>query len=289
MISPQYLHTISTCHPGPFSAVAQLIDNAYDPDVKAKKFWIDKTLIKDQDCLIFMDNGKGMDYDTMHQMLSFGFSKKKTVRGHAPVGLYGNGFKSGSMRLGKDAIVFSNKASKIATPEHAESLQDILKYSLFNTKEELLTEFNVIKLSCDNSSGTRIIIWNLRRTSSGKLEFDLMKDRYDFQIPTDVCESYGEENMLLVPKSEYSLRAHSTQGMAASTAWSAGVSFQDICKAAGWSTPLTFVRFYYLDIRATPSFSVLHAGCAQKLYAETGQYGVIDHLLPKRFRRGSSF
>jgi len=29
------------------------------------------------------------------------------VNGHKPVGCYGNGFKSGSMRLGKDAIVFT--------------------------------------------------------------------------------------------------------------------------------------------------------------------------------------
>lgn len=29
------------------------------------------------------------------------------INGVAPIGMYGNGFKSGSMRLGKDAIVFS--------------------------------------------------------------------------------------------------------------------------------------------------------------------------------------
>ncbi|MCI4378211.1 hypothetical protein PGIGA_G00213220 [Pangasianodon gigas] len=86
-------------------------DNAYDPDVSATQFWIDKTVIKDLDCLIFMDNGNGMDYDEMHKMLSFGFSDKQTIRGHVPVGLYGNGFKSCSMRLGKDAIVFSKKAN----------------------------------------------------------------------------------------------------------------------------------------------------------------------------------
>lgn len=38
---------------------------------------------------------------------SFGYSDKTTVNHHAPIGIYGNGFKSGSMRLGKDAIVFS--------------------------------------------------------------------------------------------------------------------------------------------------------------------------------------
>ncbi len=44
------------------------------------------------------------------------------------------------------------------------------------------------------------------------------------------------------------LRAHSTRGMAASWALFRGVSVQDICSAASWSSPLTFVRFYMLDV-----------------------------------------
>ncbi|XP_053483634.1 MORC family CW-type zinc finger protein 3-like [Ictalurus furcatus] len=241
-VSPQYLHANSTSHTWPFSAIAELIDNAYDPDVSAKQLWIDKSVIKDQDCLIFMDNGNGMDCDEMHKMLSFGFSDKQTIRGHVPVGLYGNGFKSGSMRLGKDAIVFSKRDDTMcvgllsqtyledteaqnvivpivmftntgqtvsASPEHAESLHDILTHSLFNTKEELLSEFSVI-----DSSGTRIIIWNLRRTPSGELEFDFMKNRHDIRIPVDVYGRTGETNKrqaaggVSVPESKYSLRAY---------------------------------------------------------------------------------
>ncbi|XP_053092882.1 LOW QUALITY PROTEIN: uncharacterized protein LOC113526632 [Pangasianodon hypophthalmus] len=53
------------------------------------------------------------------------------------------------------------------------------------------------------------------------------------------------------------VKAHSTRGVAASKAFLAGVSMQDICNAAGWSTPLTFTRFYGLDMRATPGSSVL--------------------------------
>jgi hypothetical protein len=53
------------------------------------------------------------------------------------------------------------------------------------------------------------------------------------------------------------VRAHSTRSVAASQALLAGVPIQDICDAAGWSTPLTFVRFYGLDMRATPGSSVL--------------------------------
>ncbi|KAK2850294.1 hypothetical protein Q7C36_009077 [Tachysurus vachellii] len=194
-VSPHYLHTNSTSHTGPFSAIAELIDNAYDPDVSAKKIWIDKTVIKGQDCLIFMDNGKGMDYDKMHKMLSFGFSDKQAVKGHVPVGLYGNGFKSGSMRLGKDAIVFSKKDNII-------------------TKEELQTEFNAINGPFGtNSTGTRIIIWNLRKMSSGELEFDFLKDRYDIRLPVDVNEGSKEpnkepESQISPPESEYSLRAY---------------------------------------------------------------------------------
>ncbi|XP_060732011.1 MORC family CW-type zinc finger protein 3-like [Tachysurus vachellii] len=247
-VSPRYLHTNSTSHTGPFSAIAALIDNAYDPDVSAKQIWIDKTVFKGQDCLIFMDNGKGMDYDKMHKMLSFGFSDKQAVNGHVPVGLYGNGFKSGSMRLGKDAIVFSKKdntmcvgllsqtylertgAQNVIVPivafttaeqtvlggprKYEECLHDILTHSLFSTKEELQTEFSAINGPFGtNSTGTRIIIWNLRRMSSGELEFDFLKDRYDIRLPVDVNEGSKEpnkepESQISPPKSEYSLRAY---------------------------------------------------------------------------------
>ncbi|KAK0143064.1 Sphingomyelin phosphodiesterase 4 [Merluccius polli] len=55
------------------------------------------------------------------------------------------------------------------------------------------------------------------------------------------------------------LRAHSTRGLAASWALFRGVSVQDICAAASWSSPLTFVRFYMLDVSAPPQ-SVSFAG-----------------------------
>lgn len=52
-----------------FKYIFSTLDNAYDPDVSAKQFWIDKTAIRGHDCLTFMDNGAGMDYDKMHKML----------------------------------------------------------------------------------------------------------------------------------------------------------------------------------------------------------------------------
>ena len=52
------------------------------------------------------------------------------------------------------------------------------------------------------------------------------------------------------------IRAHSTRSMAASMALLSGVSLQVVCDAAGWSSPHTFVRFYNLDVAATPGSRV---------------------------------
>ncbi|CAL8390283.1 unnamed protein product [Gadus morhua 'NCC'] len=228
-LSIQYLHANSTSHTGPFSAIAELIDNAYDPDVNAKQIWIDKTQInnkgKDIECLTFRDDGNGLSHILMYQMLSFGISKKEAVNGKLPIGMYGNGFKSGSMRLGKDAIVLSKSkndlcvgmlsqsyleeidAKQIAVPiisfyeqeadsvmeEHLASLRDILEHSPFNTEEELLDEVRNI----EGPTGTKIIIWNLRRTSEGNMELDFTTEN-DIRIPCDDSDtSISESNSSL--------------------------------------------------------------------------------------------
>ena len=54
---------------------------------------------------------------------------------------------------------------------------------------------------------------------------------------------------------------HTTRGVSSSWALLKGVSVEDICKAASWSSRHTFIRFYMLDV-AEPSFlqGVLQAG-----------------------------
>ncbi|XP_047457138.1 MORC family CW-type zinc finger protein 3-like [Mugil cephalus] len=250
MLSPKFLHSNSTSHTWPFSAIAELIDNAYDPDVNAKHFWIDKTVIKGEECLIFMDDGNGLDYETMRKMLSFGYSDKTALRGKQPIGIYGNGFKSGSMRLGQDVIVFSksknascvgmlsrtylektaaeqivvpivsfeereSESASLAKEEHEASLQDILLYSPFNKQEELLIEINAITSSWSKTkTGSRIIIWNLRSTSTRRTEFDFQTDCYDIRIPSDVYEDLKESTQTPdkvtshIPECVFSLRAY---------------------------------------------------------------------------------
>uniref|UniRef100_I3JCH2 Morc S5 domain-containing protein n=1 Tax=Oreochromis niloticus TaxID=8128 RepID=I3JCH2_ORENI len=107
-MSPSFLNSNSTSHTWPFSAVAELIDNASDPGVSAKQFWIDVVHETDHLCLSFIDNGSGMTPNKLHKMLSFGFTEKGSGRAsQQAIGVYGNGFKSGSMRLGRDALIFT--------------------------------------------------------------------------------------------------------------------------------------------------------------------------------------
>ena len=44
------------------------------------------------------------------------------------------------------------------------------------------------------------------------------------------------------------IRAHSTRGVAASWALFQGVSVEDMCAAASWSSHHTFVKYYSLDV-----------------------------------------
>nr|CAB3468015.1 unnamed protein product [Digitaria exilis] len=54
--------------------------------------------------LVIEDNGGGMSPESLRHCMSFGFSQKCTA---ASIGRYGNGFKTSTMRLGADAIVFT--------------------------------------------------------------------------------------------------------------------------------------------------------------------------------------
>ncbi|XP_025049006.1 MORC family CW-type zinc finger protein 4 isoform X3 [Alligator sinensis] len=185
----------------------------------------------------------------LHHMLSFGFTDKAAKKNHPSIGVYGNGFKSGSMRLGKDAIVFTKNGGAlsvgllsqtylecvhaqavivplvpfsqqnkkmIVTEDSVPSLEAILKYTLFNTEEELLSQFDAIP----GKKGTRILIWNIRRNKDGKPELDFDTDRFDIRISdfnTEEAENPGRKLLpphlekiqeSSAPETEYSLRAY---------------------------------------------------------------------------------
>ncbi len=57
--------------------------------------------------------------------------------------------------------------------------------------------------------------------------------------------------------SPLSVRAHSNRSVASSQALFRGVIREDICVAAGWSSPHTFIRFYNLVLDTAPGSQVL--------------------------------
>ncbi|XP_061176221.1 MORC family CW-type zinc finger protein 3-like [Saccostrea echinata] len=241
-VSPDYLHSNSTSHTWAFSAIAEIIDNAYDPDVNASELWIDKRDINGKVCLTFTDNGNGMVPEKLHKMLSFGYCEKVAVGNHQPIGHYGNGFKSGSMRLGKDAIVFSRRADVMSvgllsqtylkaikaetvlvpiiswnlpnktrrtSPETKNNLSAICTHSIFKDEKELLSELDSLEKL---RTGTRIIVYNLtKNNNSGNLELDFLSDPLDIRNPESHLIDYSTINRTIHDKSpEYkvSLRAY---------------------------------------------------------------------------------
>ncbi|XP_023058852.1 MORC family CW-type zinc finger protein 4 isoform X1 [Piliocolobus tephrosceles] len=256
-MSPRYLQSNSSSHTRPFSAIAELLDNAVDPDVSARTVFIDVEEVKNKSCLTFTDDGCGMTPHKLHRMLSFGFTDKVIKKSQCPIGVFGNGFKSGSMRLGKDALVFTknggtltvgllsqtylecvqaqavivpivpfNQQNKkmIITEDSLPSLEAILNYSIFNSENDLLAQFDAIP----GKKGTRVLIWNIRsaffvlwsqflldwylsvfpRNKNGKSELDFDTDRYDILVSDfDTEEKMTGGVTSELPETEYSLRA----------------------------------------------------------------------------------
>ncbi|XP_027029054.2 MORC family CW-type zinc finger protein 3 isoform X1 [Tachysurus fulvidraco] len=247
-MSPSYLNSNSTSHTWPFSAVAELIDNASDPGVTAKQIWIDVVTVKEELCLTFTDNGSGMTPSKLHKMLSFGFTEKGSGKGsHQAIGIYGNGFKSGSMRLGRDALIFTKNGgcqsvgmlsqtflhdikaqavivpiapfnqqtkSLVITEDSEASLRAILTHSLFHSESELQEQLDTIP----GKKGTKILIWNIRRNKDGKPEFDFEVDKEDIRLPEIHSEemegkakrrySGPQRTDHIIPEMDYSLRAY---------------------------------------------------------------------------------
>ncbi|XP_073038347.1 protein MICRORCHIDIA 2-like isoform X1 [Primulina eburnea] len=106
-VHPKFLHSNATSHKWAFGAIAELLDNTVDEIGNGATFVkVDRTYnTKDNSpALLFQDDGGGMDPESMRKCMSLGYSSKTS---NTTIGQYGNGFKTSTMRLGADVIVFS--------------------------------------------------------------------------------------------------------------------------------------------------------------------------------------
>ncbi|XP_061484088.1 MORC family CW-type zinc finger protein 1 isoform X2 [Rhineura floridana] len=208
----EYLHANSTTHDFFFGAVAELIDNSRDADAtRLDIFTVNNESLQGGFMLCFLDDGCGMTPREATDLVYFGRSSKWTKP--KMIGRYGNGLKSGSMRIGKDFILFTKKENTmtcllfsqtfceteglnevivpipswsnhtrnpiIDDPEtFGTQLSIICKYSPFTNEAELMKQFDAIY----GKTGTLLIIYNLKLTLSGEPELDILTDEADMLI-----------------------------------------------------------------------------------------------------------
>ncbi|KAM5273658.1 ATPase MORC2-like [Ctenodactylus gundi] len=220
----EYLHTNSTTHEFLFGALAELVDNARDADATRVDIYTKRREdLRGGFMLCFLDDGAGMDPKDATGVIQFGKSAKRTPES-AQIGQYGNGLKSGSMRIGKDFILFTKKEDTMTclflsrTFHEEEGIDEVIvplptwdaltlqpitdnvekfaieteliyKYSPFHTEEEMMAQF----MNIPGCSGTLVIIFNLKLMDNGEPEIDVTSNPQDIQMAEIVPGSVKPE------------------------------------------------------------------------------------------------
>ncbi|XP_078682341.1 ATPase MORC2A-like isoform X2 [Branchiostoma floridae x Branchiostoma belcheri] len=208
-----YLHTNSTTHEFLFGALAELVDNARDAGAtKIHVYTVPKREVRGGYLLCFLDDGEGMDPGEAASVIQFGKSSKRAVDSQM-IGQYGNGLKSGSMRIGKDFILFTKKRNTKSivflsrTFHQEEKIEEVIvplpswdmdtnrpiaksakqqekylteidiitKYSPFKSEKEIHEQFDKI----DGESGTLVIIYHMMLLDNGEPELDVTTNSVD--------------------------------------------------------------------------------------------------------------
>ncbi|KAI3820652.1 hypothetical protein L1987_08200 [Smallanthus sonchifolius] len=221
-VHPKFLHSNATSHKWVLGAFAELLDNSLD-EVCNGATYVNIDMLKNKKdgdkMLVVEDNGGGMDPDKIRQCMSLGYSLKSKVAD--TIGQYGNGFKTSTMRLGADVIVFSRSFAKdgkrstqsigllsytflrstgkedIVVPmldyqKDGREWKKIIRSSPgdWNRNLEAVVQWSPFSGEADllkqfdhiKDQGTRIIIYNLWDDDQGQLELDFDADEEDIQI-----------------------------------------------------------------------------------------------------------
>ncbi|NXY91234.1 MORC2 protein, partial [Alcedo cyanopectus] len=150
--------------------------------------------------------------DEAASVIQFGKSAKRSPES-TQIGQYGNGLKSGSMRIGKDFILFTKKDDTMTclllsrTFHEEEGIDEVIvplptwntrsrepvtdnvekfaieteliyKYSPFKSEQDVMDQFCKIR----GEKGTLVIIFNLKLMDNGEPELDVTSDPRDIQM-----------------------------------------------------------------------------------------------------------
>ncbi|CAM8919145.1 unnamed protein product [Rhodiola kirilowii] len=221
-VHPMFLHSNATSHKWVLGAFAELLDNALDEVCNGATYVNIDTIINKKDkhhMLLIEDNGGGMDPEKMRQCMSLGFSAKSKIEN--TIGQYGNGFKTSTMRLGADVIVFSRCRGKdgkrptqsigllsytfLTMTGKEDIVVPLLDYergtgdwkklmrstqSDWDRNVETIVQWSPFSTEEDllrqfnlmTDHGTRVVIYNLWEDDQRQLELDFEADKHDIQI-----------------------------------------------------------------------------------------------------------
>ncbi|KAI3943878.1 hypothetical protein MKX01_031763, partial [Papaver californicum] len=119
-VDPSYLATLEHSHDGwIFGAIAELIDNSRDAKATKLEISVETRYLKKEDVQIPMlsvvDDGHSMSHQEIMVMVSLGH-KQTDADDPDQIGRFDIGFKTGAMKLGRDAIVLiqTTKSRSIA-------------------------------------------------------------------------------------------------------------------------------------------------------------------------------
>ncbi|GJN38845.1 hypothetical protein PR202_gb27923 [Eleusine coracana subsp. coracana] len=197
-VDPSYLRTLSQTHAGwIFGAIAELIDNSRDAGASRLSISVEYMFSKKAQnkihVLSVIDDGHGMTYTDMMRMISFGH-KRPNEHCEDQIGRFGIGFKTGAMKLGKDAVVLTQTSSSRSVSFLSQSFNEekdnleipVVAYCKeghymevdLSVQSKATAEYNLnaikeyssfneyfigekLGLFGENGTGTQIYIWNL--------------------------------------------------------------------------------------------------------------------------------
>lgn len=236
-LSFEYLHTNSTTHEFLFGALAELVDNSRDASAtKMNIYTLEDENLRGGFMMCFLDDGEGMDPNETADIITFGKSSKKSSDSQL-IGMYGNGLKSGSMRIGNDMIIFTKKGSTMsclflsrtfheeegidevvvpipsfdtatkgplaknvrALEKHDLEMSLILKYSPFKNQEDFFAQFDKI----NSQTGTLVIIYNLKLLDSGEPELDIISDPTDIILNNPTSGEFDSDEGLMPERKSF--------------------------------------------------------------------------------------
>ncbi|KAJ3692644.1 hypothetical protein LUZ60_011739 [Juncus effusus] len=242
---PTYLKTLSQTHGAwIFGAIAELVDNSRDANSNRLDISIESLYSKKEGktipVLSIVDDGHGMTHDEIMRMICFGHSLPDQSEPER-VGRFGIGFKTGSMRLGKDAIVltqtstsrsvallsqsFNKDKSNLEIPVVSYTKKENFMEVDLNIQSECSAEYhlNAIKdfspfneyfigeklgLFGHANTGTQIYIWNLDKWGENhSLEWDNEDYKGDILIRSKRVRSRPGQITQQVPL-DYSLKSY---------------------------------------------------------------------------------